>query len=285
MPTSNSEHEENVGVTMSEHGKREGDSNLNSKENVNKKEEHEKKDILQQEKNFRKQEKFSVQVDEGHIDTGFDLLCTEQLPSDDEYESSGYYTESSEYSKTEDVRLLPAMDMARITFRGEKEFREKISVEITNNIEKELSYLGLLLQSASHNGEPCLTYSIHNWSDWIRTGPETLPGTSLFLIRKKQRLREYLILSHISKRLEWKGYNCSIASTQSTPDGPTRDFLYIQWSDPKPEINMGCFAVTFRRAKRFFIVFFFSLCLCFFLGIFIFFIYIMVTRWEKLDLL
>jgi hypothetical protein len=197
--------------------------------------------------------------------------------------SARMYHGSATYSN--DGELITAMEMAQLTFHGEAEFREKIRVEIRNNFDKECAHVLRLCRSASVEGSAWFTYDQSQWSEWLRKGPELSKGTSDMLARRKTRMRETMILEALKWRLETEGYHVEITRPYRGSDSD-KDYLYVQWSRPKPSMTRGRFWRSAKACIRLTILF--SVVIGFlttFMVILSFTLWLLYTRWEKLDLL
>lgn len=178
-------------------------------------------------------------------------------------------------------QMLTAIQMAEITFQGEDEFRQKVAVEIQHNIKRELSHVIKLCQDASVQGSAWFAYNHTQWQKWIKSGPEISRGASESLIKRKTKIREYMILEALETRLEKEGYTCYITRPYRADEGD-KDYLYIQWSRPRPPQSCWTNFMFFIRLGIF--ITFVAIFLFAFATLLSFTIWLMVTRWEKLEL-
>ncbi len=154
------------------------------------------------------------------------------------------------YSDRDDcTQLLSAEDMARETFLGEQEFRAKVNVEIQHNIHVEVLHVFSLFRSTGkEDGSSYYQYQHPAWSDWLKQGPEMVAKTDSSLIKRKTCMREYLILSAIANKLKLQGYTCAITKPYHGTESD-KDYLFIQWSHPKPVLGRGILRSTLQFIK------------------------------------
>ena len=181
--------------------------------------------------------------------------------------------------------LMTAIEMASLTFRGEQEFRSKVSIEVAHNIEAELAHLTKLLKSVSVQGGSCFTYNHPQWTEWLKRGPELPEGENHegSLARRRTNLREHMILDSLKNRLIFEGYSCNITS----PYGPEdKEYLYVRWDKPKPPMARETCWRTIKYTMKFLILFsIISSFLTAFVALVCFTGWLLYTRWEKLELM
>lgn len=218
---------------------------------------------------------------------------SDEAHADDEFSTEGEYVHDPvpEYEKFHGTALSPteevitAMEMARLTFHGEQEFRSKVNVEIIHNLDVELARVVSLCRSSGVQGSSWFTYDHTQWSEWLKKGPELSKDTTDVLARRKTRMREHMILESLKKRLEWEGYTCNITRPYRGSESD-KDYLYVQWSKPKPSLSKEtCWRNLMACIRLFILASIILVFLVSFAALFTFTGWLLYTRWEKLELL
>lgn len=155
----------------------------------------------------------------------------------------------------DELPILTADHMARRTFEGELEYRQKVIVEINHHLHQETHYVIGLLDTVAADGSSWFQYDQNFWSEWIKKGPE-IQCEDRQLLDRKTRIREEMILMALQKALGQYQYRCDVSYPYRNPSD--KPFLYITWPrKPKPKE----YVKKFLRLLMLLLCFLFGICI------------------------